>query len=401
MNYWAYSANIDYQNTFNNRLLVYNYDTKNWSTFVDSFTCFGNYLPTDSVTWNDLDQPWSSYTDTTAQSGAIQALIEQTVAGNQQGFVLVMEQQTTNDPSLQISAIDPSTSVFTSPNHNLEIGDWISLSGILDINGADGVSLNGRNYQIYTVNANTFTISEFDSLNIGTVVTPWTSFKYNLQDPYIPIYPFSVQINVGTLVLKDLYGDGSLFDTTSNLKYGTINYKTGAISLSFSIPLGMDTPVYCRVVANQQIEIVIVDSGGTYGGGGVITVIPNISIQSKYFNFFPKAQKTRVHYIDFYMDQTTNGEFTCDMYGDGNESVPINPPLADNPRSNVVETTQNPYQVNEGNTTIYRLYTESQASTVQFDLNLSNQEMAVNTINSSSIDIQALVVHARPSGRLV
>lgn len=400
--YWSYPINGDYIVTFPNRLLVYNYDTANWATFIDSFTCFGNFLPSNPVTWNDLKQPWSSYTDVTAQSGAITEFYEQVVAGNQQGFVLTIESldQITNEPSLSISNIGTgmTTGVFTSNNHNLEIGDWINLSGITGSTSDDGVSLNGRNYQIYTVSANTFTLSEFASVDAGSVTTPWTKFTYHLDEPFISIYPFSVQINIGTIVMTDPDGDGRLYDA-SNVFYGTINYTTGNLVLTFPTPFISDTEVYIRVVANQEISFVTTE--GAYTGGGLITVIPNFSIQSKYFNFFPKAQKTRIHYMDIYTDQTANGEFTCDMYGDGNESIVINPPLPDNLRSNVVETTQNPYQISDANTTIYRIYTESQASTVQFDFNLSDQEMAVDAINSSSVDIQGIVVHARPSGRLI
>ena len=402
--YWTFPFGEDITTKFPNRLLVYNYDTGNWSFFRDSFTCFGNYLQTNPKTWNDLPEAWSSYFDVTAQSGVIQTNYEKIVAGNQQGFVVVVEgtSQVTNSPSLAISAITDNMAMtpntFTSNDHNLEVDDWVSLSGIIGTTSTDGVSLNGRNFEVLTVTENTFTLGEFESLNIGTVVTPWTSFTYQLDVPYIPIYPFSVQLNIGTIVLTDKNGDGSLYDASGVLN-GTINYTTGVISLTFPSALSMDTTVYCRVVANQSIDTI--STTGTYGGGGLITTIPNFHIQSKYFNFFPKAQKTRIHYVDFYVDQTKNGEFTCDMFGDGAKSLPINAPLPDNPRSNVVQTTQNPYQVSNPNETIYRLYTESQASTVQFDLHMSEQQMAVNAINASGIDIQAIILHALPSGRMI
>jgi len=135
-------------------------------------------------------------------------------------------------------------------------------------------------------------------------------------------------------------------------------------------------------------------------GGGQIAKISNFDIQSKYFNFFGNDQRARLSKIDFYIDSTENGSFTCNIFGDSG-NVPINQPLSDNLFSNTVSTVTNPYQIGTGIETIYRLYCDAIAQTIQFQLTLQDYQMAVNAINRSDVEIVALMVSMRKGGRLV
>lgn len=80
---------------------------------------------------------------------------------------------------------------------------------------------------------------------VGTVTTPWTSFSGTLST--LPIQKGTVVITVSTVTFTDGLQDGTLTGTGSNT--GTINYGTGAISLSFSPAFGGNQ----SVVANYYV----------------------------------------------------------------------------------------------------------------------------------------------------
>lgn len=396
--YWAFSADENPYAIFPNTVFVYNYDMKTWSFFDDCFTCFGYQYPFDDVTWGDLTKPWSSYTDVYWNGGNASEEYENLVAGNQQGFVSILESGIQNDPSLNITAISGST--FTSVNNNLANGDWIKLSGISGVLDTNGIFLNGRNFKVIDpdYSANTFTIKEFKTVNAGSA--SGTTFTYDLETSYTPIYPGSVFIYVGTLIFTDIDLDGILVDSDET-STGVINYSTGKFTLNFS-PSISSTTVYIRVTANQGLETI--STTGTYTGGGYISKISGFEVLSKIFNFFKQGQRTRLHQIDFYTSSTEAGEFTCNVYGDssqGDSTTAINTPLLDAPRSNVVVTVPSIYQVPGGTESIYRLYAESTSQTYQLEFILTDQELSVDVINESDIEINALIVQARPGGRLI
>lgn len=116
---------------FPNQRLVYNYENDSWSLFNDSLTTLGNYQPQSSRTWLNTQVPWIncnfSWIDSTESE------IPLIVGGNQQGFVEILDQYTTNDVSLYISDITANTTqptVITCPNHNMQSGFVIGISGI-------------------------------------------------------------------------------------------------------------------------------------------------------------------------------------------------------------------------------------------------------------------------------
>lgn len=383
-----------------NKVLVFNYETKNWSYFDDCFTCFGYYYPggvTLGKRWIDLPEPWPTYNNFTSEIGAKHTGLETVIAGNQQGFVFSLEQgNSQNEPSLYVSAI--AANVLSSPSNNLENGTWIKLTGVTGTTSADGVSLNNRNFKISNdgVNPDDFTLNEFEPIDGG--LTTLTAYSGVIN--YIPILKGSVQIDVGAIQFKDFALNGVL---TSNVAgtVGTINYKTGAINLTFSPALGAPTQVYIRVVSvDPEQDINPVDLIGVYGGGGLITKISNFNVVSKIFNFFGEDAGTRLKMIDFYTDLTDSGQFTVDILGDSS-NIPMNKPLQDNPQSNVVLTSKNPYQVGSGDQTIYRLWANASSQTYQIKMYLSDRQMAIDAINDEDYELLAMMVSVSDRGRLV
>jgi hypothetical protein len=401
LNYWTFPDKENPDGTFPDKVLVFNYETKTWAFFDDCFTCFGYFYPSSSgETWAELTQPWSSYGTTAWNSGVSASGFETIVAGNQQGYVFKLEQTSgVNVPSLTIANITAANpGVFTVTNNNLPDGTWIKLSGIIGITSDDGVSLNGRNFKISKVltTDNDFTISEFEVIDGGLA----TGLTYTTSIGYVPIIPGSVQINVGALVFKDTDLDGALFEASA-LGQGQINYTTGAIILNFN-PAIAASPVAIRVVsyADDQGLAIVATTGVYTPDSGELTKISNIGIQTKFFNFFGNAQRARLNKIDFYMDVTNAGQLTCDVLADSSD-VPVNTPLSDNPQSNVILTTINPYQVGGGPETIYRFYCEAQAQTLQLSLYLTDEQMAVDSISQSDFELLSMNMYVRPGGRLV
>jgi len=397
LNFWTFPSSTNPQGIYPDSVLVYNYETQNWSFFDDCFTTFGYYYPGGGgKTWAELTNPWTSYNDENASSGVTQSGFETVVAGNQQGFVFELEQgNSTNSESLYISAL--AGSLITSPNHNLANEAWITLSGITGTTNLDGSSLNGRNYKVANTSnaANTFTITEFAPISAGNA--SGASFTYSIG--FLPILPGSVQINVGALEFKDISNDGDLY--VAGVVSGTINYTTGALVLSFSPPIA-STAVYIRVVSLSPDQgINEVKTTGAYTGGGLIAKISNIDIQTKVFNFFGVNQRARLSQIDFYTDLTKNGQFTCNVFADSG-NIPVNTPLNDNPQSNVVQTTANPFQVSTGaSETLYTLFCDAIAQTIQLQFEFSDAQMAVTSINSEDIEILGMMFSMRAGGRLV
>jgi len=159
--YWTYPYKDGDQNsvTYPNKILCYNYKTGSWAQFDDSITVFGYYYAAtpSAITWNSQDILWDN-DDITWDGGTAQALNQLILAGNQEGFVFIVNADiTSNDPSLQMTnlLLDGNNNVVvTAINHNFNVGDYVYLT---NINGLIG-PFTGF-YEIIQINsANTFII---------------------------------------------------------------------------------------------------------------------------------------------------------------------------------------------------------------------------------------------------
>ena len=118
---------------FPNQRLVYNYENDSWAMFNDSLTALGTYQEQTSRTWLNTTIPWVQCDFNWIDQPQSDPVI---VGGNQQGFVENLDELTTNDPSLYISNIVGSgvgsdiATVITCPNHNMNSGFVIGISGI-------------------------------------------------------------------------------------------------------------------------------------------------------------------------------------------------------------------------------------------------------------------------------
>lgn len=189
--YFTYPA--DYTSKkFQNQTLFYNYRDDTWAVFRETYTTYGLFRPQSGFiwstvgftysTWESWDVPWNA---------GISSLLEPIViGGNQQGFVLTREGGTDEGISLYISAVTVSATVttITSPEHNLNTGDFIVISGCL---GTVGYYLNGKTFLVQDVDADNFTIdppidsslTPFTYLGLGVIKRLYVPFIQTKQFP--------------------------------------------------------------------------------------------------------------------------------------------------------------------------------------------------------------------------
>lgn len=163
--YWTYTSDQDPStNTYPNQTLQYNYRDNSWAIFNESYTTYGSFRKQTGFTWQTVgllfpswsvwDEPWDWGT-----SNLEQPLV---IAGNQQGFVLVRDAGTAEGASLSIQNIT-STQV-TAPNHNLNSGDYILITGVL---GTIGTFVNNLIFSVgEIIDANNFLLNP--SVTTGT-----------------------------------------------------------------------------------------------------------------------------------------------------------------------------------------------------------------------------------------
>lgn len=144
--YFTYPSNTyeTTNNNFPNETLFYNYRDNSYAVFYESFTTYGPFTISSGEVWSDLNyftweewnDPWNSGDQLTNQPNVI--------AGNQQGFVFIRKDDATVEAtSLSIQNI--SSGVVSSPNHGLNNGDFITISGAL---GTIATAVNGKVFQV-------------------------------------------------------------------------------------------------------------------------------------------------------------------------------------------------------------------------------------------------------------
>jgi hypothetical protein len=160
--FFTYQSN-SITNFFPDQTLFYNYRDNTWGIFNEAFTTYGNFRRRTGYTWATIGEiypTWSSWNDPW-DAGESTLLQPEIIGGNQQGFVLFREEGTNEGNSLSIQ--DMTGTTITSPDHCLNQGDFIVISGV---NGTLDQEVNGKIFKISTVTQNTFTINP--SVNSGT-----------------------------------------------------------------------------------------------------------------------------------------------------------------------------------------------------------------------------------------
>jgi ubiquitin-activating enzyme E1-like protein len=170
--YWTL-VNSNYQSTFPNQVLVYNYRNNTFATFRDNVTFFGTFQPPlDVVLWGDFTIFWNNM-EIFWQDAKSQSEFPFIVAGNQQGFINYYMVNTMDDPSLAITAINVGVTPvqMTVPNHNLQQGEIIYITGITFSGSTD---LNNQFFQVSIIDANTIALLQWNGTFYAVVTSAST-----------------------------------------------------------------------------------------------------------------------------------------------------------------------------------------------------------------------------------
>lgn len=136
---------------------------------------------------------------------------------------------------------------------------------------------------------------------------------------------------------------------------------------------------------------------GTYLGGGFVTHLPNIYIQTKEFNpFYQQGDATRLNYIDMLIDRTNLGQIEAQFYTNSKTSVPI--------ESQVILTspepgTPIPYSADQRRIW-HRVYSNAFGGFFQNVFTMNDTQMRDLNITTSNIRIHGLIYYVAPCGRI-
>lgn len=169
INEWVYFTFLSDQSdtsiyTFPNQTLLYNYRDLSFGVFNESYTTYGQFKPSSQLTWaNSVNsiKSWKGWNTpwNTGQSQAFQPLV---IGGNQQGFIMIREDETDEGNSLAIQNI--SGDIITSPNHGLNNGDYIIINSVT---GSIGASISGQIFSVGNATQNTFVLIGPNAENIS------------------------------------------------------------------------------------------------------------------------------------------------------------------------------------------------------------------------------------------
>jgi len=259
MVYWCMPVNSQPSNQpYPSSVLIYNYKNNSWALNDDCITAFGYFqqqLALQLQFW-DIELQESHWE---LGGGDVAGNVRQVIAGNQQGFVyLVQSDVSVNCSARQITNIvitaGGNGATFTVIDHMLGVGNYISLIGIVGI-----TNMNGNIYSVVTTpTANTFTIQ-----NTNLPLTLWTgvyqgggtlAFTSNIQVVSKQWNPYVTQ-------------DRNIF--LSKIDFSVKSTESGQVTVDYLVGSG------------EQLQINQARQSGTLIGTGVLETFPYPSVPSE------------------------------------------------------------------------------------------------------------------------
>ncbi len=382
---------------FPTQTFFYNYRDISWSILYENYTTHGNYRPNTKKTWgtigfkswNTWRQPWNS--------GIAQSLSTQIIAGNPEGYVLIIGQGTYEAPSGTISAIQENGggTQITSFNHcvssgnpNTGQGDYIYITGIVGINS----------YAITGVQK-----------GLTTIITSSTPFEIGQLILITGIIGTS-QLNNNTYEIVDVTATTFTINVNSN-EFN--NYVSGGnVAYSFNDRVGLVT----EVIDDNNFVVDILYPPNTYLGLGKFTRLCQPLLQTKQFPvYWQQGRQVRLGNQKYLLDRTNNGQVTLNIYLSQDadnvwNNLNVDPPLNSLEYSQILYTC--PESTNIGltpaNTNLqtpisntqkqiwHRMNTSLIGDSVQIGITLSDAQMRDFTLATAEIALHGIQIDVFP-----
>lgn len=395
--YYTYPVN-SFGVKFPNQTLQFNYRDNSWGIFIENYTTYGTFRKQTGDTWSTLtDFTWEEWTETWS-AGSSTLLQPQVIAGNQQGFILIRDEETSEDPSLEInnisfpSAITGATAanpvVLTSAN-TFTVGQTVRITGVVGM-----TQLNGNTYTVIATTPTTITIGVD-----GTLFTPYISG--GTATPPL-IYSPNHSLNNGDYIVIN-----GAIGTVSSWTNGKIFSVDQVTVNEFNLIPDVTNPI----------------TVGTYFGRGTITRMYIPLIQTKQFPVsWSFSRKTRIGPQQYLFTGTENGQITLQIYLSQNSANPYNfgnivP--SNNIKNNALIFSDILYTCPEStnlgltpaNTNLqmptaveqqqiwHRMNTSLLGDTVQIGFTLSDDQMRNPTFDNqfTEIELHSMVIDVQPS----
>lgn len=393
--YWTF-PDASTEAKFPDRLLLFNYHNQTWAIFTDSFTCFGEYMRFNDVTWATVGGTWAT-ADFTWITAKLQSQFPNIIAGNQHGFVLNMNTGVDNSESLHITNVAGGATqvLLTVPNHNLQTGEFVKVTGIL---GTGGLELNDR---IYYVERN-----QADTLNqLLLWEKPRTTITNITQATEAVVSCVGHNFSVGQHFYIDRIATGSM--TMMNGLNGLIK-AVSADGLTVTVDIDTTASGFAAYVAGSGGEIQNLDANRegvfvqarTYLGCGVLSRVMGFDARSKKFNMLQAGSKNFLGQIDFLADVTDDGEVACEIFTDYNEDTAIND-STDEFFNTVFSTGVEQFSQSTKTKEWHRFYCPTDAQFFEYNLTLNERQMFTPAIVNSNVQIDSMIIWSENSGRLV
>lgn len=188
--YFTYPSNQT-KHKFPTQTLLYNYRDDSWAIFYESYTHYGSFRKSDGLTWATIGSvfpKWSQWNEPW-NAGSTTILQPVIIGGNQQGFVMCLDDGTGESNILTIQSFSVNT--VTCINHCLNNGDYIIISGAI---GDVGAQVNGNIFSVFNVTADTFQLSP--SIDPAGTYVGGGLIK-RMYKPFIQTKQFPAYWNVG------------------------------------------------------------------------------------------------------------------------------------------------------------------------------------------------------------
>ena len=395
--YWTF-PNTDtnqYSSTYPNKILVFNYKTGSWAFNDDSITAFGYYYAqaASAITWSSLDVTWDN-NEVSWDSGTSQSLNEQVIAGNQEGFVFIVDSNVAvNAPALSITNITLTNEAVegtTNGSGNLS-GTVAGSSGSL----GDYFYVGAQKFTV-TMSSGSMTVSgtgpggAAGTFNISTGV-----FALTGADTNTPVLYFARAISsnvVLTVINHNLNVSDFIYVEYLNGLTGPFLSLYQVISISDANTFIIEAPDIAGVLATGQL----------YSGGGVISRLSRIDMLTKQFNFYvDKDKNATVQRVDFLVDRTANGEFTVDSLLSTVAQGILNSAISNNAiqGTGIVETSPyNPayYPYEQYQERLWHpSYLNAEGNAIQFRIYLSDTEMVNFGVVTAPFQLHAMAIYTQ------